>query len=182
MPYFYLDPTMILLIPGILISLWAQSRVKSTFQKYSQVGSRRGYSAFNAARCILDMNGLYQVPITHVSGSLTDHYSPNERKLALSDSTYRSGSLAAIGVAAHEAGHAVQHAQHYAPLALRNAIVPMVNFGSSLSWPMLLLGMFLGLQHSFIEAASITRFGTKGWIMKLINIQIICPQIIQGCM
>ena len=146
MPYFYLDPTMLLLIPGILISLWAQAKVNSTFKKYARVSSQRGFTAYNAARSILDANQLNNVPIIHVSGNLTDHYDPRARKLALSDATFQSGSLAAIGVAAHEAGHAIQHARHYSPLILRNTIYPVVNIGSSLSWPLLLLGIILGFK------------------------------------
>ena len=145
--YYGIDITYIVLVlPAILLGLWAQMRVKSTYARYSQVRSARGITAEEAARLILDMNGLSQVPIQRVRGSLTDHYDPRQRVVRLSDSVYGSTSVAAIGVAAHEVGHAVQHAAHYAPLKLRNAIIPMTNIGSTLSIPLILAGLILNSQ------------------------------------
>ena len=145
MPYYYgLDWTYFLVLIGAVISLIASSKVKTTYAKYGRVGSRRGMTATQAARMILDNAGLQNIRIERVAGDLTDHYSPNELVLRLSDTTINSTSIAAIGVAAHECGHAIQHAQKYAPLNIRNAIVPVVNIGSKLSWPMIMLGLLLG--------------------------------------
>ncbi len=138
-----LDRTMLLLLPAILLSMWAQARVKSTFEQYSQVRSRSGLTAREAARQILDSYGLNSVPIREIPGSLTDHYDPRDRSLSLSQSVYGSSSIAAIGVAAHEVGHAVQHAQGYAPLAFRNAIVPLVNITSSAAMPLFFIGLLM---------------------------------------
>ena len=122
--YYGFDLTYIVLVlPAILLGFWAQMRVQSTYARYSQVRAGRGITADQAARFILDQNGLRDVPIQRVSGSLTDHYDPRERVVRLSDSVYGSPSIAAIGVAAHEVGHAVQHAEGYAPMRLRSAIV-----------------------------------------------------------
>ena len=145
MPYYYgLDWTYFLVLIGAVISLIASSKVKTTYAKYGRVGSQRGMTATQAARMILDNAGLQNIRIERVAGDLTDHYSPNELVLRLSDTTINSTSIAAIGVAAHECGHAIQHAQKYAPLNIRNAIVPVVNIGSKLSWPMIMLGLLLG--------------------------------------
>lgn len=149
MPFFYYDSTYILVLIGAIISMIASARVKSTYAKYGKVRSHSGMTATDAARMILDNAGLRHVRIERVSGDLTDHYSPKEQVLRLSDTTINSGSIAAIGVAAHECGHAIQHAQHYAPLNIRNAIVPVVNLGSTLSWPMILLGLIFGFAGFF---------------------------------
>lgn len=136
----------ILVIPAMLLGFWAQHRVNSTYRKYSGLYNSRGMSAAQAARQILDDNGLYDVDVVRTSGSLTDHYDPRERVVRLSDSTYGSASVAALGVAAHEVGHAVQHATGYFPLQLRNAIVPVTRIGSQISPFLLLIGLFLGWQ------------------------------------
>lgn len=143
MPYFYgIDMTYIIyVLPAVLLALWAQINVKSTFAKYSKVPSDRGMTGRDAARLILDANGLHHVQVTHVSGELTDHYDPRENIIRLSDSTYNSATAAAVGVAAHEAGHAVQYAQNYFPIKLRSAIVPVTNIGSNLAVPLVLLGI-----------------------------------------
>lgn len=148
MPFFYLPDIyyIILVLPAALVAMWAQMRVKSTFEKYSRAGTYSGMTGAEAARRILDMNGLQNVRIERVRGSLTDHYDPKARVLRLSDDVYGCDTVAAVGVAAHECGHAVQHAVGYAPLALRNAIVPITNIGSTLSMPLLLLGLFMGIQ------------------------------------
>lgn len=150
MPYygFYgLDPTYVLVIIAFLLTLFASFGVKSTFSKYDKVRSARGITGAAAARRILDANGLHNIRIERVSGNLTDHYSPKEGVIRLSDSTYNSDSVAAIGVAAHECGHAVQHQVGYVPIKIRNAIVPVVNIGSSLSMPLFLIGIILGLTN-----------------------------------
>ena len=149
MPFFYYDSTYVLVLIGAIISMIASARVKSTYAKYGKVRSHSGMTATDAARMILDNAGLRHVRIERVSGDLTDHYSPKEQVLRLSDTTINSGSIAAIGVAAHECGHAIQHSQHYVPLSIRNAIVPVVNLGSTLSWPMILLGLIFGFTGFF---------------------------------
>ena len=146
MPYYgyYFDWTYILVLIGAVISMIASSKVQSTYAAYGKVRSHSGMTAAEAARMILDRADLRHIRIERVAGNLTDHYSPNELVLRLSDTTINSASIAAIGVAAHECGHAIQHAEQYAPLSVRNAIVPVVNIGSKLSWPMILLGLLLG--------------------------------------
>ena len=130
---YYFDPTYILLIIGMILSLAASARVKSTFAIYSRVRSASGLTGAEAARRILRMAGITDVVVVPISGSLTDHYDPGTKKLALSQDVYDRTSVAAIGVAAHECGHAIQHAQNYAPLTIRSAIVPAANIGSTLS-------------------------------------------------
>ena len=142
--YYGIDMSYIVLVmPAILFSLWAQTKVNSTFSKYQRVRCYSGYTGAQIARRILDENGLSNVRVERVSGSLTDHYDPRTHVVRLSDSVYNSDSVAAIGVAAHETGHAVQHATGYGPLGLRNAIIPLTNFGSKLSMPLILLGLIL---------------------------------------
>ena len=141
---YYLDPTYVLVIFAFLLTMFASFGVKGTFAKYDKVKSARGITGAMAARRILDANGLLHIRIEHVSGNLTDHYSPKEDVIRLSDATYNSDSVAAIGVAAHECGHAVQHQVGYAPIKIRNSIVPVVNIGSSLSMPLFFIGLLLG--------------------------------------
>lgn len=130
----------------LIISMWAQIKVNSTYKKYSKVYSRAGMTAEVAVRKILDSNGLFNVGITRVPGELTDHYDPRSNTIALSDSVYGSTSVAAIGVAAHEAGHAIQHAVGYGPIKLRTALVPVTNFGSRLAMPLFIIGLLLANQ------------------------------------
>ncbi len=130
----------------LIISLWAQIKVKTTYQKYSTVYSRSGMTAEVAVRKILDSNGLFNVGITRVPGELTDHYDPRSNTIALSDSVYGNTSVAAIGVAAHEAGHAIQHAVGYGPIKLRTALVPVTNIGSRLAMPLFIIGLLLAYQ------------------------------------
>ncbi len=134
----------ILVLPALLFAMWAQGRVSSTYAKYSRVHASRRITAQEAARRILSDNGLDHVQIQRVNGNLTDHYDPGAKVVRLSDTVYNSDSVAALGVAAHECGHAIQHARGYAPLMLRNAIIPVTNFGSKLSIPLILLGLVLG--------------------------------------
>ncbi len=142
---FYYDPTYILVIIGFLLTLFASFGVKATFSKYDQVINSRGYTGATAARKILDENGLHNIRIEHVQGNLTDHYSPNENVIRLSDATYNSESVAAIGVAAHECGHAVQHQVGYLPIKIRNGIVPAVNLCNWLSMPVFIIGLIMGI-------------------------------------
>ena len=138
------DPTYILIIIGAIISGLASLNVRGTFNKYSKIRNYRGYTANQVAEQILHSAGIYDVRIERIRGNLTDHYSPNEKVLRLSDATYGQTSVAAIGVAAHECGHAIQHQEGYAPLKLRAASVPLANIGSWISWPVILIGLLLG--------------------------------------
>ena len=142
MPYFYWDSTYILVVIGAVICMIASARVKSTFNKYSSCRSMSGMTGAQAAERILNAAGIYDVEIRHVSGSLTDHYNPGNKTLNLSDPVYNSTSVAAVGVAAHECGHAIQHQKNYVPLSIRSAIVPVANIGSTLAWPLILIGLF----------------------------------------
>ncbi|UFH66380.1 zinc metallopeptidase [Clostridium cadaveris] len=144
---FYFDSTYLLLIPAIIISMWAQTKVNSTFNKYVRGASHRGYSGAEAARIILDSNGLNNVAIELTRGKLSDHYDPSQRVLRLSNDVYYGTSLASIGVAAHECGHAIQHKVEYAPLKLRSASVPLANIGSNLSWIIFLLGLVFSIKQ-----------------------------------
>lgn len=140
--FFYFDWTyLVLVLPAIILAMVAQGKVSSTFNKYSRVPSRIGITGAEAARRIMEQNGIYDVSIERVSGNLTDHYDPSKKVLRLSDSVYSSSSIAAVGVAAHETGHAIQHARGYAPLSLRSLMVPLANIGSRLSMPLILLGL-----------------------------------------
>ena len=144
MPYFYYywDPTYILVIIGAVICMIASARVKSTYNKYSQYRSMTGMTGAQAAERILNSAGIYDVSIRHVSGNLTDNYNPMKKTLNLSDTVYGSTSVAAIGVAAHGCGPAIQHQKGYVPLTLRSAIVPVANIGSTLAWPLIVIGLF----------------------------------------
>ena len=148
--YYYYDPTYMLIIISALISLFAQFLVNSRFSKYSRVRSRSGMTGAQAAERILQSQGIYDVAIQRVSGKLTDHYDPRNKTLNLSNAVYASTSVAAVGVAAHECGHAIQHARGYAPLSFRSALVPVANIGSQLSWLFIILGIFFGGSHTLI--------------------------------
>ena len=139
-PFFY-DWTYILLIPALILSMWAQFRVSSTFSRFSKVRASSGMTATQMAEQLLHAEGVYDVSVERTRGNLTDHYDPKNMVLRLSDSTANSTSVAALGVAAHEAGHVLQHRDGYAPLMLRTAAVPVVNIGSNLSWPLFLAGL-----------------------------------------
>lgn len=141
---FWGDTTILVLIPAMIFAFWAQIRVNSTFKKYAKVPSRRGLTGAEAARRVLDANGLRHITIERVHGHLTDHFDPTAGVIRLSDATYASTSVAAIGVAAHEAGHAVQHAEGYVPIKVRSAIIPLTRFGSFLAMPLFLIGLLLG--------------------------------------
>lgn len=145
MPYFYgIDYYyIVLVVPCIIFAMWAQYKVNSTFKKYSAVNSRRNMTGAQAAEAVLRAANVYNVRIERVSGHLTDHYDPRSNVIRLSDSVYSSTSVASIGVAAHEAGHAVQYARNYAPIKLRAAIIPITNIGSMLAMPLILIGLVL---------------------------------------
>lgn len=142
---FYWDTTYIILIPAILFSLYAQSKISTTFNRYLRVAAGSGVTGAQAARMILDHNGLFDIPVEIVRGNLTDHYDPSKKVLRLSQDVYYGNSIASVGVAAHECGHAIQHSKGYAPLMIRNSLVPVVNIGSSLSWVFIVLGFFIGM-------------------------------------
>ncbi len=141
---YYYDPTYMLVIIGALICMIASANVTRTFEKYSRSGCKRGTTGAEAAATILRNAGITDVRIEHIAGNLTDNYDPRSKVLHLSDSVYGSTSVAAVGVAAHECGHAIQHQQGYIPIKIRGAIVPVVNLGSKLSWPIIILGLILG--------------------------------------
>lgn len=150
MPYFYFDWTYILVILGAVICMIASARLNGTYNRYARVQSLSGMTGAQAARRILDSAGLYDVEIRHVSGRLTDHYNPGNRTLNLSDTTYNSTSVAAVGVAAHECGHALQHKDAYFPLSFRSTLVPIANIGSSLAWPVIIIGALINGSMGFI--------------------------------
>ena len=157
MPYFYYDWTMILVIPGLLLGLYAQFKVKSTFDRYSRVRTKSGLTAEAAARMLLSRGGSTNVTISRVNGSLTDHYDPSSKSLRLSDSVYGSDSVAAVGVAAHECGHALQEHDGYGLLKLRTALVPVVNIGSSLYLPIFMAGLLFSWEP--LQMVGILCFG-----------------------
>ena len=140
-----LDPTILIIIPALLLSMWAQHRVSSTFSEYSKIAARSNVTADGVARMLLTLYGMGNMPINHVSGNLTDHYNPQNKTLNLSDSVYNSNSIASIGVAAHEVGHAIQHNEAYTPLIFRNSIVPVVNIASTASMPLFFIGLMAGM-------------------------------------
>lgn len=140
---FWGDSTILVLIPAMIFAFWAQIKVNSTFKKYEKIYNRRGLTGADAARAVLDQAGLYHVRVERVHGHLTDHYDPRENIIRLSDATYASRGIAALGVAAHEAGHAVQHAEGYAPIKLRTAIIPLTRVGSMLAMPLFIIGMLV---------------------------------------
>lgn len=146
MLYLFYDSTYLIIIPAIIFALIAQINVKSTFTKYSKIKNGRGFTGSDVARQILDNNGLQNVRIEHINGNLSDHYDPRANVVRLSDSVYNSSSVAAIGVAAHEVGHAIQHAQGYVPIKIRSAVIPATQVGSKLAIPLVILGMIFSMQ------------------------------------
>ncbi len=143
--YYGFDMTYLyLVLPAIILSFWAQANVQGTYAKYTKIPDRRGYTGSMTARAMLDRAGLSEIPIERIGGNLTDHYDPTKRVLRLSESVYDSASIAAVGVAAHEVGHAIQHAEGYAPLKIRNTVIPVTNFISKLALPLIILGILFG--------------------------------------
>lgn len=147
---YYYDPTYILIVISVIISIIAQVRVNATFNKYAHVAGSSGMTGAQAADRILRSQGIHDVTIRRVRGSLTDHYDPRNKTLNLSDSVYGAASIAAVGVAAHECGHAIQHAKGYAPLQLRSALVPVANLGSKLSWLFIMAGIIFSFNHTLL--------------------------------
>ena len=146
--FFYWDPTYFLVLIGAVICLIASANVKSTYNRYANHRSMSGITGAEVAQRILHAAGIYDVKVGHVAGNLTDHYNPSKKVLNLSDTVYGSSSVAAIGVAAHECGHAIQHMQGYAPLKFRTAFVPVANIGSTLAWPIIILGVLINSESS----------------------------------
>ena len=146
----YFDPTYVLVLIGLIICLAASAKMRSTFSRYSRVRNHAGITGREAAEQVLHRAGIYDVRVEHVSGNLTDHYDPRTKVIRLSDATYGSTSVAAVGVAAHECGHAIQHATGYAPLSFRSALVPVANFGSAIAWPLILIGLLFNSQSSIL--------------------------------
>ena len=162
MPVYGIDWTYILLVlPAVIFSLWASASVNSTFQKYAKQRPLCGMTGAEAARRVLDANGLQHIRIEHIAGELTDHYDPSANVIRLSDAVYDNASTAAIGVAAHEAGHAIQHAVGYAPIKIRTAIVPLTNIGSKLSMPLILAGLLL---------AAVSGLGDLGFMLAMAGV------------
>lgn len=155
---FWGDWTILIVMPAMFFALWAQMNVSSTFDKYSKKETHSGRTAAEAARALLDANGLYDVGIAQVSGRLSDHYDPRKKMLFLSTDVYSSQSAAAVGVACHEAGHAIQDAVGYAPLKLRMSMVPVCNFGSMIAMPLFIIGLFLGAAGGGLMFAGIACF------------------------
>lgn len=147
--YFY-DISMIILIPGILLGIYAQSKVSSTYKRFSKISSHSGLTGAQFARKMLDENGLYNVSIVQISGQLSDHYDPRAQQVRLSGDIYNGTSIASLGIAAHEVGHAIQHSVEYFPLNIRNAVIPITNFSSTLYFPIILLGLFIN-SFSLVE-------------------------------
>lgn len=143
---FFWDPTYIILLPAMILAAYAQFKVNSTFDRYNKVGSRNNMTGSEVARRILDSAGLFNVPVEVVNGRLSDHYDPSSRVLRLSNDVYFGRSVAALGVAAHEVGHAIQHKNSYAPLTLRNSIVPVVNFSSNFAWIIFFAGLLFSVK------------------------------------
>ena len=146
----YFDPTYMLVLIGVVICLAASAKMRSTFSRYSRIRNHSGMTGREAAEQVLHRAGINDGRVEHVSGNLTDHYDPRSKVLRLSDATYGSASVAAVGVAAHECGHAIQHATGYAPLAFRSALVPVANFGSTIAWPLILIGLLFNSQSSVL--------------------------------
>lgn len=141
MPIFYFDPTIVILIPAIILSIWAQVKVQSNFNRFAKVYSRSGMTGAQVAKKLLDANGIHDVGIERVAGSMTDHYHPTKKMLYLSETVYGSSTIAAISVAAHEVGHAIQHNVGYKPLSIRSMLVPVATIGSNASWILLIIGL-----------------------------------------
>lgn len=158
MPWFFVDYWyVVLVLPAVILAFWAQFRVNSTFEKYSRVPTRGGMTGYTAARMVLDSHGLSHVAIEEVKGHLSDHFDPRTNVVRLSSSVYHGANAAAVGVAAHEAGHAVQYAESYAPMRLRAAIIPVTNIGSRLAFPLLLIGIILS--YPPLAYAGVLAFG-----------------------
>ena len=146
----YLDSTyLIFVLPAMLLAFWAQFKVNSTYEKFSKVQNHRGITGAEVAVKILNLHGIYNVRVEHISGKLSDHFDPRSNVIRLSDGVYSGTSVAALGVAAHETGHAIQHAKGYAPLKFRSTLVPAANIGAKIAWPLILVGLLINSQSSW---------------------------------
>jgi Zn-dependent membrane protease YugP len=157
MPFFFFDPTMILLIPAIILAVWAQIRVKSAYNKFKKVKAASGMTGADVAKNILYRNGIRGVEVEAVPGELSDHYDPRVKKVRLSEENYYGSSLSALAIAAHEVGHAIQHNNGYAPLQIRHTILPVTSFASWAAFPLFIIGMFM--QTPFLMDLGIYFFG-----------------------
>lgn len=157
--FYYYDWTILILIPPLILSLYAQFKVNSAYKKFSKISNARGFTAREVARRILDSNGLYNTQIEHINGNLTDHFDPRTNTIRLSDSVDNSTSVAAIGVAAHECGHAVQHAVGYTPIRVRSAMVPITNFSSKMSMLFIIVGLLLTNMYKTSQGTQTAQFG-----------------------
>jgi Zn-dependent membrane protease YugP len=158
MPFLFFDPTMILLIPALIFAMWAQWKVQHTYQKFSKLRAANGRTGREMASYILQRNGLTDVPVEETQGFLADHYDPRTRSVHLSPHNYRTNSIAAIAVAAHEVGHAIQHSHSFAPLAIRSALFPVVNIGSFLAIPLFFIGFLIGQSGGLLMDLGILMF------------------------
>ncbi len=151
MGFYYFDYTyFVYIVPALIVTMIAQFRVKSTFEKYSRISTAKNMTGAQAASSVAQFGGAPGVQVQRISGSLTDHFDPRDNTISLSDQVYSSTSIAALGVAAHEAGHAIQHAQGYLPNKIRTVLVPITNFGSRLAVPLIIVGLFLPVQYDFV--------------------------------
>ncbi len=189
----YMDPTILILLPALIFSGWAQSKISSTYNQYSQVGNQRGLTGAQVARFILDNAGLQNIAIEPVRGQLTDHYDPRGKVLRLSEGVYGSQSVAALGVASHEVGHAIQDATNYGPMRLRGAIVPLAAIGGNLSMVLILFGLFLG-GTQFVQIGTFlflftvifqlvtlpVEFDASKRALRILNTGILSPQEMEG--
>ncbi len=153
------DPTIVILIPAMIFTFYAQRRVNLAYQQYAGVRNRKGITGAEAARRILDSNGLFDVPVEITNGRLTDHYDPRSRILRLSPQVYQEPSIASVGIAAHEVGHAIQHAKNYAPLTIRNIIAPVVSIVSNFAWPILIVGLVMIGANNYVQGNLIFNIG-----------------------
>ena len=168
--YYYFDPTYLLIILGVLLSVIASAHVTGTYRKYAQVRSRCGMTGAQVAQEILRRNGIYDVMVQHVGGDLTDHFDPRSKTVRLSDTVYGSTSVAALGVAAHECGHVVQNATGYVPLRLRTALVPVANFGTNAGFWIAMIGLILGLSQTFVMVGIV--LFSAGVIFQLVTLPV----------
>lgn len=189
----YLDPTLLLLIPGILLSMWAQAQVSKAYSTYSQVSNSRGMTGAQAAKYILDGAGLGNMPIEPIAGELTDHYDPKAKVLRLSEGVYGSDSIAAVGIAAHEVGHAIQDASNYAPMRLRGSIVPFAGIGGNFGMLLVMVGIMMGFKEiiwggiALFSAVVIfqlvtlpVEFDASNRALKILNTGILAPEELDG--
>ncbi len=172
MPYFYYDPTYLILLPAIILALFAQTRVQSTYAKFSKVGNSRGLTGAEAARRILDRNGLNHVKIEQIGGNLSDHYDPRANVVRLSSAVYGGASIAAVGVAAHEVGHAIQHNTGYYPIKLRNTVLPVAQIGSTIALPLVIIGILFSAFEALIPVGILLYAGVVAFQLVTLPVEL----------